>query len=236
MLPVVVNVKNTGTVAGDEIVMAFVSFPNTTVQRRQGQKELKGFARVSLAAGESKQVTIPVRLADLDYFQMDSPTARTGQWVVESGPVKIMVGDSSTNLPLSGSGERHTDTPSDPLNENSRELVPVHRLSFLSALSIVTWSGAASAQPEPDKVAPEVPPPAVAPAEAVPAGDVPTLPSAVTSPAPSREATNVAGVDFAASRTGRRGAARHGDRDGTAARIGLPGTADARPQIWFACG
>jgi len=102
VLPVVVNVKNTGTVAGDEIVMVFVSFPNTAVGRRQGQKELKGFARVSLAAGQAKQVTIPVRLSDLDYFQADSPTAQTGHWVVESGPVKIMVGDSSTNLPLTG--------------------------------------------------------------------------------------------------------------------------------------
>ena len=81
VLPVVVNVANTGTVAGDEIVMVFVSFPNTTARR--GPKELKGFARVSLAAGEAKQVTIPVRLSDLDYFQID-PIDRdhglTGSW------------------------------------------------------------------------------------------------------------------------------------------------------------
>jgi beta-glucosidase len=95
VLPVVVNVTNTGTVAGDETVMVFVSFPNTTVARRVGQKELKGFARVSLAAGEAKQVTIQVRLSDLDYFQPDSPTATTGHWVVEDGPVKIMVTDGS---------------------------------------------------------------------------------------------------------------------------------------------
>jgi beta-glucosidase len=98
VLPVVVNVTNTGMVAGDETIMVFVSFPSTTARR--SPKELKGFARVSLAAGEAKQVTIPVRLSDLDYFQADSPTARTGHWVVESGPVQIMVGDSSTNLPL----------------------------------------------------------------------------------------------------------------------------------------
>ena len=100
VLPVVVNVTNTGTVAGDETVMVFVSFPNTTVSRRIGQKELKGFARVSLAAGESKQVTINVRMSDLDYFQADSATTQTGHWVVESGPIQIMVGDSSVNLPL----------------------------------------------------------------------------------------------------------------------------------------
>jgi beta-glucosidase len=80
--------------------MVFVSFPPSAARRPP--KELKGFARVSLAAGEEKQVTIPVRLADLDYFQMDSPTANTGHWVVESGDIKIMVGGSSTKLPLTG--------------------------------------------------------------------------------------------------------------------------------------
>ena len=95
VLPVVVNVTNTGTVAGDDTVMVFVSFPNTTARR--APKELKGFARVSLAAGESKQVTIPVRLSDLDYFKADSPTGTTGSWVVESGPVNIMVTDGSQN-------------------------------------------------------------------------------------------------------------------------------------------
>jgi beta-glucosidase len=102
VLPVVVNITNTGTVAGDEIAMVFVSFPQTTARR--GAKELKGFARVSLAAGETKQVTIPVRLSDLDYFQVDStdPSGQAGHWVVETGPVKIMVGGSSANLPLTG--------------------------------------------------------------------------------------------------------------------------------------
>jgi beta-glucosidase len=95
VLPVVVNVKNKGMVAGDDTVMVFVSFPSTTARR--APKELKGFARVSLAAGEAKQVTIPVRLSDLDYFKTDAPaaTATTGSWVVETGPVNIMVTDGS---------------------------------------------------------------------------------------------------------------------------------------------
>jgi hypothetical protein len=99
VLPVVVNVANTGTVAGDEVVMVFVSFPGTTARRPT--KELKGFTRVHLEAGEEKQVAIPVRLADLDYFQASASRAGTGQWVVETGDVTIMVGGSSTNLPLS---------------------------------------------------------------------------------------------------------------------------------------
>jgi beta-glucosidase len=104
VLPVVVNVANTGSVAGDEIVMAFVSFPGT--KGRRFDKELKGFARVSLAPGEEKQVTIQIRLSDLDYFQQDSadvaPAVTSGKWIVESGDIKIMVGGSSTSLPLYG--------------------------------------------------------------------------------------------------------------------------------------
>ncbi len=98
VLPIVVNVANTGTVDGDEIVMAFVTFPQTTARR--GPRELKAFGRVHLAAGEEKQVTIPLRLSDLDYFKIDANDPSKGQWVVEDGPVQIMVGGSATNLPL----------------------------------------------------------------------------------------------------------------------------------------
>ncbi|HVT07299.1 MAG TPA: glycoside hydrolase family 3 N-terminal domain-containing protein [Polyangia bacterium] len=98
VLPVVVNVANTGTVDGDETVMVFVSFPDTTARR--GPKELKAFARVHLAAGEEKQVSIPLRLADLDYFKIDANDPTKGVWTVESGRVQIMVGGSAANLPL----------------------------------------------------------------------------------------------------------------------------------------
>jgi len=88
-----VDVTNTGTVAGDEVVMLFVSFPNTTARR--SVKELKGFARVTLAAGAKQTVTIPVRVSDLKYYD------NTNGWTVESGTVKVMVGGSSASLPLS---------------------------------------------------------------------------------------------------------------------------------------
>lgn len=97
ILPVYVTVENTGNVAGDEIAMVWVSFPDSKAKRRP-PKELKGFARVSLAAGETKKVLIPVRLKDLDYYDQDS-----NQWVVEDGTLNIMVGGSSTNpFPLTG--------------------------------------------------------------------------------------------------------------------------------------
>ena len=87
-----VDVTNSGTVAGDEVVLLFVSYPNTT--KKRPAKELKGFARVSLAAGAKQTVTIPVRVADLKFYD-------TSGWSVETGTVKVMVGPSSATLPLS---------------------------------------------------------------------------------------------------------------------------------------
>jgi beta-glucosidase len=88
------NVTNTGTVAGDEIAMLFVKFPNTT--KRRGPKELKGFVRVpNIAPGATVPVTIPVRIADLKYWDMG-----TGSWQTESGTVQIMVGSSSADADL----------------------------------------------------------------------------------------------------------------------------------------
>jgi beta-glucosidase len=99
VLPVLVNVANTGTVAGDETVMVFVSFPDSAAPRRP-VKELKGFVRVRLDPGQEKQVVVPIRLQDLDYFATDVANPATGAWRVESGHVDIMVGGSSASLPL----------------------------------------------------------------------------------------------------------------------------------------
>jgi beta-glucosidase len=94
MVNVTVEVTNSGTVAGDEVAFLFVSFPSTTARR--SLKELKGFYRVSLDPGVTKRITIPLRVADLKYWNMT-----TSQWVVESGPVKVMVGGRSDSLPVS---------------------------------------------------------------------------------------------------------------------------------------
>jgi len=88
-----VDVTNSGSVAGDEVVLLFVSYPSTT--KKRPVKELKGFARVaSLDPGAKKTVTIPIRVSDLKFYD-------TNAWAVESGPVKVMVGPSSDKLPLS---------------------------------------------------------------------------------------------------------------------------------------
>lgn len=91
--PVSVNckVKNTGKMAGKEVVQVYVKAPGTEVVRPK--LELKGFIKVSLAPGEEKQVTIP--LFDLDYWNTD-----LSSWELEGGIYEVFVGNSSENLPL----------------------------------------------------------------------------------------------------------------------------------------
>jgi beta-glucosidase len=101
ILPVYVTVENTGMVAGDEIVMVFVSYGDTKGARRP-EKELRGFQRVSLNPGEQKQVLIPIRLKDLDYYDQGSK-----QWVVQDGTITLKVGGSAVNLPLTASVNVH---------------------------------------------------------------------------------------------------------------------------------
>lgn len=94
VIEVKVGITNTSQVAGDEVIMVFASYPNTTARR--SAKELKGFHRVNLEPGEGKLVTIPIRVQDLKYWDMSQST-----WVVESGPVLLQVGPSSDRLDLS---------------------------------------------------------------------------------------------------------------------------------------
>jgi beta-glucosidase len=87
------DVTNSGTMAADEVTFLFISWQNSTI--RHPAKELKGFIRETIPAGQTVQVTIPLRISDLTYFDTTS-----NAWKPESGTVKIMVGGSSTNLPL----------------------------------------------------------------------------------------------------------------------------------------
>jgi beta-glucosidase len=93
VVQVTADITNTGTVAGDEVAFLFTSWQNTTV--RHPAKELKGFIRATVQPGQTVQVTIPLRISDLTYFDTTS-----NSWKPESGTVKVMVGGSSTTLPL----------------------------------------------------------------------------------------------------------------------------------------
>lgn len=86
------TVKNTGDVAGDEVVQLYVNDVLSSVTTYD--KVLRGFDRVHLKPGESKTVEFildPAKLALLD---------RHKEWVVEPGDFKIMIGASSENIKL----------------------------------------------------------------------------------------------------------------------------------------
>jgi beta-glucosidase len=87
-----VNVKNTGSKAGSEVVQLYVKDVLASVSRPI--IELKGFLKVYLKPGESKQISIEVPVKELQF--LDEKT----NWIVEKGTYRIFVGNSSKNLPL----------------------------------------------------------------------------------------------------------------------------------------
>ena len=90
-----VTVTNTGSRDGREIVQLYTGLDASSVQR--APQELKGFASVELAAGESRTVSITARREDLTYWD-----TRIDQWIVESGEYTVAVGASSRDIRESG--------------------------------------------------------------------------------------------------------------------------------------
>ncbi len=88
-----VSVTNTGETAGAEVVQAYVGDVSSEVARPV--RELKGFAKVRLEAGETKQVELT-----LDQRAFSFWSVRWGRWAVEAGEFEIGVGTSSRDLPL----------------------------------------------------------------------------------------------------------------------------------------
>ena len=92
-IDVSVDVKNTGTRAGDEVVQLYVKHIGSAVDRPN--KELRGFKRVPMQAGETKTVTITLPASRLAYWN-----AAARAWVVENDKVQLMVGASSADTKL----------------------------------------------------------------------------------------------------------------------------------------
>ncbi|WP_026652039.1 glycoside hydrolase family 3 C-terminal domain-containing protein [Butyrivibrio proteoclasticus] len=89
------TITNTGKVDGAEIAQLYVGLPGAQVFRPK--KELKGFKKVFLKAGESKKVEIPFDDKTFRYFNV-----KTNKWEVEEGSYLIMVGASSADIRLTG--------------------------------------------------------------------------------------------------------------------------------------
>ncbi|WP_315815316.1 fibronectin type III-like domain-contianing protein [Paraflavitalea speifideaquila] len=84
------TITNTGQRAGDEVVQLYIRDMLATVVRPV--MELKGFQRIHLEAGQSKEVEFSLTPALLQMLNKDM------QWVVEPGEFRIMIGASSRDL------------------------------------------------------------------------------------------------------------------------------------------
>lgn len=87
------TVTNTGARDGAEIVQVYIAKPGAEIFRPA--QELKAFARVSLAAGESRTVTLPLDDKAFRYWN-----TRTNGWEIEGGRYEVRVGASSADIRL----------------------------------------------------------------------------------------------------------------------------------------
>ena len=93
---VMVDVRNSGTRAGDEVVQLYVSDPVASVDRRV--KDLRGFQRVNIAPGATVTVTFTLTDQELAYWNDN-----TSSWYAEPGVYNVLVGASSRDIRLQGS-------------------------------------------------------------------------------------------------------------------------------------
>ena len=86
-----VNVKNTGKRAGAEVVQLYIHDVKASLDRPE--KELKGFKKVWLQPGESKDVDITIDNSALSFYD-----EATQSWVSESGDFIALIGNAADNL------------------------------------------------------------------------------------------------------------------------------------------
>ena len=84
-------VKNVGGRNGDEVVQLYVSYPDSKVEHPK--RQLKAFERVSIPAGEKRDVVLVVDKADLTYWSTE-----THAFIPETGRIRFSIGASSADI------------------------------------------------------------------------------------------------------------------------------------------
>jgi beta-glucosidase len=116
---VVLKVRNTGDVEGKETVQVYVRDVDATVFRPE--KELKGFAKVSLKPGEVKAVEVELNRRAFAFYDPDHR-----DWVVEAGEFEILVGASSRDIRLKGTLQLDSEQKATPPLEKEKLDVYYH--------------------------------------------------------------------------------------------------------------
>ena len=107
-----VPVTNVGQRDGREVVQVYLSLPGSAVRR--APRELKAFANVAIAAGQTVDVALTIDRGDLAYWD-----TRLGRWVVEGGQYHCAVGASSRDLRTAAVVEVAGDEARVPLTAQS---------------------------------------------------------------------------------------------------------------------
>ena len=94
-LQVTLSVTNTGQRTGKEVVQLYVVDKESSLKRPP--QELKGFDKIELAPGESKEVTFRLSSRDFSYY-----SKLYDRWIAETGEFEILVGSSSRDIRLRG--------------------------------------------------------------------------------------------------------------------------------------
>lgn len=121
-LQIYVDVKNTGDIAGREVVQIYISAPQG--QLGKPAEELVAFAKTkSLQPGESERITFKIAAMDFASFN-----EKNSSWVVESGEYILKVGASSKDI-----RDKNTFTVSEDLNLEtvSKALIPQQKINEL---------------------------------------------------------------------------------------------------------
>jgi beta-glucosidase len=90
-----VDVTNSGSRDGEEVVQLYVSYPDSKVDRPNLQ--LRAFKRVLIHAGETQTVSLELRKRDLAYWNVERH-----EWTLEPGRIEVLVGGSSRDIRLNG--------------------------------------------------------------------------------------------------------------------------------------
>ena len=123
------TVTNTGDRAGAEIVQLYVAKPNAEIFRPA--QELKAFAKVQLAAGESKTVTLTLDDKAFRYWN-----TRTESWEVEGGTYELRVGASSADIRLTAAVEV---IGTDALNPYAGKALPHYQSGKVQTVPDAEW-------------------------------------------------------------------------------------------------
>jgi beta-glucosidase len=92
---VTVQVTNTGSRDGDEVIQVYASYSASKVPRPA--RQLVAFARVRLKAGERRDVSFSILASRFAYWNVDRQA-----FVVEPGPIKLTAGGSCADAAASG--------------------------------------------------------------------------------------------------------------------------------------